>query len=184
MFIPVISKVSTITVYQQMEDRNNVMVTCTSEIMLNGGFSRLSVESDQNHTLSKITCIFNESCVFMVKVTPPVSFTCLHGFGNSTVFRSETYGQSAMVYIHFKKIEFESQPVIYFMSVTFSSVLDHHKEGVSSIYLGFCSFIAVGLIIMTVAVIVSNAWSKNKGECLLVNNFTVCSIGHYDTSLL
>ncbi len=41
--------------------------------------------------------------------------------------------------------------------------LDNHEEGVSSFYISFFSFIAVGLFIMTAAVIVTTIKSKAKG---------------------
>ncbi|XDV49515.1 hypothetical protein PO909_018750 [Leuciscus waleckii] len=45
----------------------------------------------------------------------------------------------------------------------FPAVLDHHEEGVSSFYIGFFSFIVVGLVIMTAAVIMATFKSNAKG---------------------
>jgi len=52
------------------------------------------------------------------------------------------------------------------LSLHFHADLDHHEEGASLFYICFSSFIAVGLFIMTVAVIVTTIRSKAKGVCL------------------
>ncbi|KAG1973398.1 hypothetical protein F2P79_000825 [Pimephales promelas] len=135
--------VPTITVYQQMEDREHdrVIVVCTFDQMFKWGFSwgmlsfELSVESELNYTIETGDCSYldRRTCVYMVTVSPPASFTCEHELysnGDFINLRSQTYT--------YKR-----------------SDLDHHEEGASLFYICFSSFIAVGLFIMTVAVIVT-----------------------------
>ncbi|RXN39039.1 macrophage mannose receptor 1-like protein [Labeo rohita] len=139
-----------ITVYRQIEDRENVTVMCkfgkthnihrhTDTFDRNTETFDLSVESELNCTMEKLKCSssdFLEIRVFMVTVSPPASFTCVHEF-NFRKLRSQTYKYSG-------------------------SVIDHHKEGVSSFYICFSSFVVVGLFIMTAAVIMTNIRSKTK----------------------
>uniref|UniRef100_A0A8C1ZNN4 Uncharacterized protein n=1 Tax=Cyprinus carpio TaxID=7962 RepID=A0A8C1ZNN4_CYPCA len=121
-----------ITVYQQMGDREHVIVLCSFGRRFIESSFQLSVDYEQNYTLKNPACIAHEMCVFNITVRPPVSLTCIHEiitFGNDSYLLSETY------------------------------VLEHH-DGVSSFYIGFFSFIVVGLIIMTAAVIVTNIRSN------------------------
>uniref|UniRef100_A0A9J8AB31 Uncharacterized protein n=1 Tax=Cyprinus carpio carpio TaxID=630221 RepID=A0A9J8AB31_CYPCA len=82
--------------------------------------------------IEQCTLYYSEMCVFLVTVRPPASFTCVHGN-----LRSQTYNYSV-------------------------SVSDHPEEGASLLYICFSSFIAVGLFIMTAAVIVINIRSKTE----------------------
>ncbi|XP_059358860.1 uncharacterized protein LOC132097248 isoform X2 [Carassius carassius] len=121
-----------ITVYQQMEDREHVIVMCSFGRRFIESSFQLSVDYEQHYTLKNPACIAHEVCVFNITVRPPVSLTCIHEiitFGNESYLLSETY------------------------------VLEHH-DGVSSFYIGFFSFIVVGVIIMTAAVIVTNIRSN------------------------
>ncbi|KAI2662062.1 Protein argonaute-3 [Labeo rohita] len=90
-------------------------------------------------------CFSNNVCVFDVKVSSPVSLTCVHQI-NSVVNHSETYTYSLS--------DFVAGP----------HCSDHHDGGVSSFYIGFFSFIVVGLFIMIVAVIMATLKSKAKGS--------------------
>ncbi|XP_051524308.1 uncharacterized protein LOC127423781 isoform X2 [Myxocyprinus asiaticus] len=144
---PIVSKPK-IRVYQQVENTENVMVMCKIETdwLFKLSFLQLSVKGDSNFILKNPTWITQNMCVFNVTVSPPVSFTCVHKFGN--------YGED-----QFSETYMYSQPV-----------LDCHKEGISSSYIGFSSFIVVGLIIMTATVIVATMRSNAKGSSLPVNN--------------
>ncbi|XP_048066136.1 macrophage mannose receptor 1-like [Megalobrama amblycephala] len=55
-------------------------------------------------------------------------------------------------------------------------VLDHHREGVSLFYICFSSFIAVGLVIMTAAVIMTTIRSKAKDA---INSTTTVTEDEY-----
>ncbi|XP_067270506.1 uncharacterized protein [Pseudorasbora parva] len=142
--------VPNITVYRQMEDRerDSVIVLCMFDQMAAMRYSwwmqsvDLSVESELNYTKEIVQCSSLESrpCVFMVTVSPPASFTCVHEIHTDEGVKnvsSQTY--------HYKQ-----------------SVLYHHEEGVSLFYICYSSSIAVGLFIMTVAVIVTSIRSKDK----------------------
>ncbi|XP_050973760.1 uncharacterized protein LOC127170052 [Labeo rohita] len=130
-----------ITVYRQMEDRENVIVLCKFAEMFGMTFRwrsfDLSVESELNYTMELAECSSSDSseiCVYLVTVSPPASFTCVDEFAFSPDVidrRSQTYNYSG-------------------------------SGGVSLFYICFFSFIAVGLFIMTAAVIVTNIRSKTK----------------------
>ncbi|KAF4110390.1 uncharacterized protein LOC131545815 [Onychostoma macrolepis] len=136
-----------ITVYRQMEDREHVFVLCKFAEMFGMTHRRqsfqLSVESELNYTIEPLEFFpfyYSDLHVYMVTVSPPASFTCVHEIGFDLDVRnlsSQTYNYSG-------------------------SVSDHHEEGASSLYICFSSFIAVGLSIMTAAVIVTNIRSKTK----------------------
>ncbi|XP_016392762.1 uncharacterized protein LOC107727413 [Sinocyclocheilus rhinocerous] len=136
-----------ITVYRQMEDRENVIVLCKFAQMFERRYRfqsfKLSVESELNYTMELLKCSSldsSEICVFLVTASPPASFTCVHEFDfglDVRNLRSQTYNYSG-------------------------SVFDHHEEGLSLSYICFSSFIAVGLFIMTAAVIVTHIRSKTK----------------------
>ncbi|XP_016118721.1 uncharacterized protein, partial [Sinocyclocheilus grahami] len=136
-----------ITVYRQMEDRENVIVLCKFAQMFERRYIfqsfNLSVESELNYTmelLERSSLDSSEICVFLVTASPPASFTCVHEFDfglDVRNLRSQTYNYSG-------------------------SVFDHHEEGLSLSYICFSSFIAVGLFIMTAAVIVTHIRSKTK----------------------
>jgi len=96
--------VPNITVYRQMEDREHdrVIVVCMFDQMFKWGFSwrmvsfKLSVESELNYTTETEDCtsLERETCVYMVTVSPPASFTCEHEiYSNGDVknLRSQTY---------------------------------------------------------------------------------------------
>ncbi|XDV49528.1 hypothetical protein PO909_018761 [Leuciscus waleckii] len=144
-----------ITVYRQVEDREHVIVLCESDMTSNMFFesSTLSVESELKYTMKRLTSsLFSDSCVFLVTVSPPASFTCkreIHSNGESKNLSSQTY----------------------------TYVLDNHEEGVSLFYICFSSFIAVGLFIMTVAVIVTTIRSKAKDS--IINPTTTVTDNDY-----
>jgi len=73
---------------------------------------------------------------------------------------------------------YSMQAKTYFcLSLHFHAVLDHHEEEVSLFYICFSSFIAVGLFIMTVAVIVTTIRSKAKG--VFTNSLLIYSRNEY-----
>ncbi|XP_042585145.1 uncharacterized protein LOC109078572 isoform X1 [Cyprinus carpio] len=121
-----------ITVYRQTEDREHVIVLCKFGMTHRWQSIELSVESELKYTIEQCTLYYSEMCVFLVTVRPPASFTCVH-----ENLRSQTYNYSG-------------------------SVSDHPEEGASLLYICFSSFIAVGLFIMTAAVIVINIRSKTE----------------------
>ncbi|XP_026124985.1 uncharacterized protein LOC113107050 isoform X11 [Carassius auratus] len=133
--------VPSITVFRQMEDKERVIVMCSFGRRLAESSFQLSLKSEYNYDLKNPRCFSNEECVFDVKVSPPVSFTCVHQINSVVNRQSETYTYSLS--------DFAAEP---------------HYEGVSSFYIGFFSFIAVGLFIMTAAVIVNTVKSKAKGS--------------------
>ncbi|KAK2898237.1 hypothetical protein Q8A67_009655 [Cirrhinus molitorella] len=166
-----------ITVYRQMEDRESVIVLCRSAkefVMMYRRSFDLFVESELNYTVELLEWTLSDSSVmyiFMVTVSPPASFTCVHKFHFRNL-HSQTYNYSG-------------------------SVLDHHEGGVSSFYICFSSFIAVGLLIMTAAVIVANIRSKTKDAPVPIITvyqqiqdreqvIVMCSFGrrHYRSSFL
>ncbi|KAK7145570.1 hypothetical protein R3I93_013341 [Phoxinus phoxinus] len=122
---PIKAPVPGIAVYGQMQDRERVIVMCSFGWRYTKSSFQLSVEGEHNYTLKDPLCYSNEKCVFEVKVSPPVSFTCVHEINSAVNSQSETY-----------------------------------TEGVSLFYICFSSFIAIGLVIMTVAVIVTTIRSK------------------------
>ncbi|ROI64855.1 hypothetical protein DPX16_3402 [Anabarilius grahami] len=137
--------VPNITVYRQKENREHVIVLCEVDMeryMLRWLSITLSVESEEKYTIKRVTSSqFTNTCLFMVTVSSPASFTCetkVYYKGKVKNLRSHTYTYEW-------------------------SVLDHHEEGVSLFYICFSSFIAVGLVIMTAAVIVTTIRSKAKG---------------------
>ncbi|XP_048066137.1 uncharacterized protein LOC125279951 [Megalobrama amblycephala] len=152
--------VPNITVYRQMEDRehDSVIVLCMFDRMRYSWqmqFFELSVESELNYTKENLKCTLDgEMCVFMVTVSPPASFTCVHEIHSN----GEVKNLSSHTYSYKR------------------SVLDHHKEGVSLFYICFSSFIAVGLVIMTAAVIVTTIRSKAKDS---INHTTTVTDNDY-----
>ncbi|KAK9971037.1 hypothetical protein ABG768_026933 [Culter alburnus] len=131
--------VPSITVFRQMQDREHVMVMCSFGRRFIESSFQLSVEGEHNYTLKNPLCYSNEKCVFDVNVSSPVSLTCVHEINNAVNQQSETYTCSPSNF-----------------------AADHHEEGVSLFYICFSSFIAVGLVIMTAAVIVTTIRSKAK----------------------
>uniref|UniRef100_A0A8C2IXV3 Uncharacterized protein n=1 Tax=Cyprinus carpio TaxID=7962 RepID=A0A8C2IXV3_CYPCA len=129
--------VPSITVFRQTEDRERVIVMCSFGRRLTESSFQLSLKSEYNYALKNPRCFSNDVCVLDVKVSPPVSFTCVHQINSVVNRQSETYTYS---------------------------LSDPHYEGVSSFYIGFFSFIAVGLFIMTAAVTVATIKSKAKGS--------------------
>ncbi|XP_048066126.1 macrophage mannose receptor 1-like [Megalobrama amblycephala] len=121
--------VPSITVFRQMQDKEHVMVMCSFGRRFIESSFQLSVKGEHNYTLKNPLCYSNEKCVFDVKVSSSVSFTCVHELNSLVSHRSETY-------------------------------TDDYEEGVSSIYICLFSFIAVGLVIMTVALIVTTIRSN------------------------
>ncbi|XP_052418707.1 uncharacterized protein LOC127963084 [Carassius gibelio] len=132
-----------ITVYQQTEDREEVIVLCKFGRTYGGQSIELTVKSELKHTIKPLRfcpSYSSEMRVFLVTVRPPASFTCVQEiYSDLDVrnLRTQTYNYSL-------------------------SVSDHREEGASLLYICFSSFIAVGLFIMTAAVIVINIRSKTK----------------------
>ncbi|KAK2898236.1 hypothetical protein Q8A67_009654 [Cirrhinus molitorella] len=126
-----------------MEDREHVMVMCSFGRRLIESSFHLFLEGEHNYTLGldNPLCYSGVKCVFHVEVSPPVSFICEHRIHFVEKHQSETYIYSPSGHVR---------------------ILDHHEGGVSSFYICFSSFIAVGLLIMTAAVIVTNIRSKTK----------------------
>ncbi|XP_016089495.1 uncharacterized protein [Sinocyclocheilus grahami] len=138
--------VPNITVFRQMEDRERVIVMCSFGRRLTESSFQLLLKSEYNYALKNPRCFSNDVCAFDVKVSPPVSFTCIHQINSVVNRQSETYTYSLS--------DFAAD----------THCLDHHYEGVSSFYITIFSFIAVGLFIMTAAVIVTTVKSKAKGS--------------------
>ncbi|XP_056629400.1 uncharacterized protein LOC130440350 [Triplophysa dalaica] len=140
-----------ITVFQEVEDRGHFIVICTDILWRNLLWSspELSIESDNNYTLQRGIRFTIPEIVYKVTVSPPVSFTCVQkgdSTGNITELHSETYSFNE-----------SGHPTIQVNRVS-----GHLEEGVSSFYICFVSFIAVGLILMTVAVIVTSLKRNSK----------------------
>ncbi|XP_048066116.1 uncharacterized protein LOC125279935 isoform X1 [Megalobrama amblycephala] len=127
--------VPNITVFRQMQDGEHVMVMCSFGRRFIESSFQLSVDCEHNYTLKNPLCYSNEKCVFDAKVSSPVSFTCVHEINSVVNQQSETKTYSPS---------------------------DDHEEKVSLFYICFSSFIAVGLVIMTAAVIVTTIRSKAK----------------------
>ncbi|KAF4110302.1 hypothetical protein G5714_009554 [Onychostoma macrolepis] len=134
--------VPSITVFRQMEDRERMIVMCSFGRRLTESSFQLSLKSEYNYALKNPLCVSNDVCVFDVKASPPVAFTCVHQINSVVNRQSETYTYNPPD----------------------DHCLDNHKEGVSSFYISFFSFIAVGLFIMTATVIVTTIKSKAKGS--------------------
>ncbi|KAL1270316.1 hypothetical protein QQF64_032605 [Cirrhinus molitorella] len=128
--------VPNITVFRQMEDRERVMVMCSFGKRLNESTFHLLLEGEHNYTQNNPLCYSSEKCVFEVKDSPPVSLICEHKIHSVESHQSETYIYSA------------------------SGVAE--EEGISLFYICFSSFIAVGLLIMIAAVVVTTIMSKTK----------------------
>ncbi|XP_043102119.1 uncharacterized protein LOC122350007 isoform X2 [Puntigrus tetrazona] len=135
--------VPNITVFRQMEVRERMIIMCSFRRRLTESSFQLSLKSEYSYALKNPLCFLNDVCVFDVKISPPVSFTCIHQINSVVNRQSETYTYS--------------QP---------DFVADHHgldnHEGVSPLYISFFSFIVVGLFIMTAAVIVTTIKNKVK----------------------
>ncbi len=93
-----------ITVYRQMEDREHVVVLCKFAEMFRMTYRRqsfqLSVESELNYTIEQqqfSSLHSSEMHVYMVTVSPPASFTCVHEIDfylDVRNLRSQTYNYS------------------------------------------------------------------------------------------
>ncbi|XP_043102109.1 uncharacterized protein LOC122349997 isoform X2 [Puntigrus tetrazona] len=136
-----------ITVYRQQEDGEVVFVLCKFTSVPGRRYRRqsfkLSVESELNYTMETFrnpSLDSLEILVYMVTVSPPASFTCVH---------------EVDFYVDVRNVS--SQAYNYSVSVS-----DLHGGGVSLLYVCFSSFIAVGLFILIAAVIVTNIRSKTK----------------------
>ncbi|XP_048066131.1 uncharacterized protein LOC125279946 isoform X2 [Megalobrama amblycephala] len=151
--------VPNITVYRQKENKEHVIVLCKVDMehyMYRPSIT-LSVESEVKYTMENKIHFSFTAWMFMVTVSSPASFTCenkVYYKGDVKKLRSHTYTYEW-------------------------SVLDHHEEGVSSFYICFSSFIAVGLVIMTAAVIVTTIRSKAKDS---INHTTTVADGDYMNS--
>ncbi|KAG1973401.1 secretory phospholipase A2 receptor [Pimephales promelas] len=84
-----------ITVYGQMQDREHVIVMCSFGRWFIESSFQLSVEGEHNYTMKDTLCYsLHYKCMFDVKVSPPVSFTCVHEINSAVNRRSETYTYS------------------------------------------------------------------------------------------
>ncbi len=83
--------VPSITVYRHMEDRERVIVMCSFGRRLIESSFHLFLEGEHNYTLNNTLCYSSEKCVFEVKVSPPVSFTCEHKINLVENHQSETF---------------------------------------------------------------------------------------------
>ncbi|XP_067270497.1 macrophage mannose receptor 1-like isoform X2 [Pseudorasbora parva] len=88
---PIIAPVPNITVFRQNQDREHVVVMCSFGRRFTESSFQLSVEGEHNYTLKNPLCYSNEMCVFDVKVSTPVSFTCVHEINSAVNRHSETY---------------------------------------------------------------------------------------------
>ncbi|KAK9971036.1 hypothetical protein ABG768_026932 [Culter alburnus] len=77
-----------------MQDREHVMVMCSFGRRFIESSFQLSVEGEHNYTLKNPLCYSNEKCVFDVKVSSSVSFTCVHEINSAVNRQSETYTYS------------------------------------------------------------------------------------------
>ncbi|XDV49516.1 hypothetical protein PO909_018751 [Leuciscus waleckii] len=77
-----------------MQDREHVIVMCSFGWRFTKSSFQLSVAGEHNYTLKNPLCYSNEKCVFDVKVSPPVSFTCVHEINSAVDIHSETYTYS------------------------------------------------------------------------------------------
>ncbi|KAI2662061.1 Protein argonaute-3 [Labeo rohita] len=139
--------VPSITVFRKMGDGEHVIVMCSFGRRLIESSFQLSLTSEYNSALMNPQCFSNNVCVFDVNVSSPVSLTCVHQINSVVNRQSVTYTYSPP--------DFVAGP----------HCSDHHDGGVSSFYIGFFSFIVVGLFIMIVAVIMATIKSKAKGVC-------------------
>lgn len=92
--------VPSITVFRQTEDRERVIVMCSFGRRLTESSFQLSLKSEYNYALKNPRCFSNDVCVFDVKVSPPVSFTCVHQINYFVNRQSETYTYSLSGKIH------------------------------------------------------------------------------------
>ncbi|KAK7145571.1 hypothetical protein R3I93_013342 [Phoxinus phoxinus] len=150
-----------ITVYGQMQDRESVIVICSFGWRYIESSFQLSVGGEHNYTLKNPLCYSNEKCVFEVKVSPPVSFTCVHEINSAVNRRSETYTYSPSA-------QATTMSTTYYQTQNFAE--HQHEKGVSLFYIGFFSCIAFGLVIITVAVIIR---SKAKSSVITGTDNTI-----------
>ncbi|XP_042586333.1 macrophage mannose receptor 1-like [Cyprinus carpio] len=138
--------VPNITVFRQMEDREHMIVMCSFGKRFIESSFQLSLKSEHNYTLKNPLCYSSENCVFEVKGSLPVSFTCVHETDSVVNRQSETYTYSPSApYGHIKNF-----------------AEDHQEKGISLYYICFFSSVVAGLIIMTTAVIVITIRSKTN----------------------
>ncbi|XP_067268872.1 uncharacterized protein [Pseudorasbora parva] len=145
--------VPNITLLRPNQDREHVVVVCSFGRRFTESSFQLSVEGEHNYTLKNPLCYSNEMCVFDVKVSTPVSFTCVHEINSVVSRHSETYTYSSSG-----------------KTYDFPAVLNQHENGISSFYIGFFSFIVVCLFSMTAAVIMASlkTMSNAKGSKITV----------------
>ncbi|XP_048066382.1 uncharacterized protein LOC125280103 [Megalobrama amblycephala] len=192
--------VPNITVFRQMQDGEHVMVMCSFGRRFIESSFQLSVEGEHSYTLKNPLCYSNEKCVFDVKVSSSVSFTCVHEINYVLNHHSETYTYSPsaqpsnMRTPYYKTLKaqnpitstpcyktqkaqnpitctpcFKTQKAQNPITCTpcyKTQMFLQHEEGVSSFYIGFFSFIVVGLVIMTAAVIMTTLKSNTKGSVI------------------
>ncbi|XP_048066108.1 uncharacterized protein LOC125279932 isoform X3 [Megalobrama amblycephala] len=148
--------VPSITVFRQMQDREHVMVMCSFGRRFIESSFQLSLKGEYNYTLKNPLLSSNEKCVFDVKVRSPVSFTCVHEINHAVNRQSETYTYNPSA-------QSSNMSTPYYPTQNFAA--EHHKKGVSIFFICFSSFIAVGLVIMTVALIIRR---KAKSVCSVI----------------
>ncbi|CAM4718799.1 unnamed protein product [Leuciscus chuanchicus] len=153
--------VPSIAVYGHMQDREHVIVMCSFGWRFTKSSFQLSVAGEHNYTLKNPLCYSNEKCVFDVKVSPPVSFTCVHKINSAVNHQSETYTYSPSA-------QATNMNTTY--NQTQNLAEDQHEKGESLFYIGFFSCVAVGLVIVTVAMIIR---SKSKSSVITGNDNTI-----------
>ncbi|KAL1270315.1 hypothetical protein QQF64_032604 [Cirrhinus molitorella] len=139
-----------------MEDREHVIVMCSFGKRLFVSTFHLFLEGEHNYTLNNPLCYSSEKCVFEVQVSPPVSFICEHKIHSVESHQSE-------IYIYSPPAQPTAMSTLYYQTQNFAE--DHEEDGISLFYICFSSFIAVGLLIMIAAVIVTSIMSTTKGVC-------------------
>ncbi len=77
-----------------MEDSEHMIVMCSFGRRFIESSFHLFLEGEHNYTLMNPLCYSSEKCVFKVKVSPPVSFTCEHKIHFVENHQSETYTYS------------------------------------------------------------------------------------------
>ncbi|XP_036433970.1 uncharacterized protein LOC118812968 [Colossoma macropomum] len=136
--------VPTVEVYQQVEGRERVLVVCQFGTKTSRSSFQLSVtEGKSSYMLYDPACTVEFVCMFNATVSPPASFSCMHGLNRpdaSPAQFSETY--------FYHPQEVSNQPV----------------PAVSPFYIGFASLIGVCLIVMVIVMVVTTLRTRHKGS--------------------
>ncbi|XP_072536908.1 uncharacterized protein [Salminus brasiliensis] len=133
-----------VEVYQQVENRENVIVVCQFGTKTSMSSFHLSVRNgDSSYMLPDPACTAETTCVFNVTVTPPASFTCVH------------------VVNIYRNLQTLLSGVYTYQPHKGSEQLDLVA---SPSYIGFASFIGLGLIILVTVVVVTTLKTRHKGS--------------------